>query len=86
MAVVITDRISNVVGKYRQKLIRVDYGAADTTLTIDTGFSKIYSYTAGATSVTAKPIDYGTVAGGVITLVANAPGVAAYVFVSAIGN
>jgi len=85
MVVVITHRRSNVVGKYRQKLIRVDYGAADTTLVIDTGFSKIYAYSLSATKITTKTIDYGTVAGGTITLTANAPGAACYVYVTAIG-
>jgi len=86
MAVVITHRRSNVVGKYRQKLIRVDYGAADTALTVDTGFSKIHAYSVGLTSITGKPVDYATVAGGVITITANAPGAACYLYVTAIGN
>ena len=86
MAVVITYNKPNVVGKYRQRLIRVDYGAADTALTVDTGFSKIHAYACSPTSVTVKPIDFGTVAAGVISLTANAPGAACYLYVTVFGN
>ena len=86
MAVVITTRKSNVVGKYRQKLIRVDYGAADTAISVDTGFSKIHAYSLSPTSVTAKPVDFATVATGTISITANAPGAACYLYVTAIGN
>jgi hypothetical protein len=85
LAVVITYKKVNVVGKYRQRLIRVDYGAADTTLTIPTGFNNVVAYSCSPTSVTAKPLDYGVVANGTITLTANAPVAACYVFVTAIG-
>ena len=86
MAVVVTYRKMNVVGKYRQQLIRVDYGAADTALTVATGFSKIHAYSISSTSVTAVPVDFATVAGGTISITANAPGVACYLYLDVIGN
>ena len=86
MAVVVTYRKMNVVGKYRQQLIRVDYGAGDTALTVATGFSKILAYYVSATSVTAVPLDFATVSGGTISVTANNPGAACYVYLTVIGN
>jgi hypothetical protein len=85
MAVVITYNKPNVVGKYKQRLIRVDYGNGDTSLTVDTKMKLIESYTISLTSVTAKPVDYATVAGGVITIAVNDPLAACYLYVNAIG-
>lgn len=42
--------------------------AGDDTVTVKTGLKKIYSYAVSCPSITAKPIDYGTVSGGTITL------------------
>ena len=85
MAVVITYNKHNNVGKYKQKLIRVDYGNGDTALTVDTKMKLIESYTISPTSVTAKAVDYSTVAGGVITVNAADPLAACYLFINAIG-
>jgi hypothetical protein len=86
MAVVVTYRKMNVVGKYRQQLIRVDYAAGDTALTVATGFSKIHAYSVSPTSVTAVPLDFATVSGGTISITANNPGAACYIFLDVIGN
>jgi hypothetical protein len=86
LAVVITYRKYNVVGRYRQRLIRVDYGNLDTSLVVDTGFSKIHAYTVSAPSVTTKAVDIGTVAGGTITLTVTDPAAACYIYIDAIGN
>jgi hypothetical protein len=85
MAVVITYNKPNVVGKYRQRLIRVDYGNGDTSLTVPTRMKLIESYTISPTSVTAKPWDYATVSGGTITVAVNDPLAACYLFIVAVG-
>jgi hypothetical protein len=85
MAVVITYNLHNVCGKYKQKLIRVDYGNGDTALTVDTKLKLIESYTLSPTSVTTKLVDYATVAGGIITINVADPLAACYLYVNAIG-
>lgn len=60
--------------------------AADDTVTVNTGLKIIYGYSVSPTGVTAKIVDYGTVAGGVITLHCTAPGgTGADLYVTAIG-
>lgn len=85
MAVVITHNRKNYVGKYRQALIRVDYGNGDTALTIDTGLKIIYGYTLSPVSVTTKLVDKATVAGGVITVAVADPLAACYLYCIAVG-
>jgi len=85
MAVVITHNRPNVVGKYKQRLIRVDYATGDTALTVDTRLKLIVSYTISPTSVTAKPVDFATVAGGVISVTVTNPLADCYLYINAIG-
>jgi len=85
MAVVITHNRPNVVGKYKQRLIRVDYATGDTALTVDTRLKLIVSYTISPTSVTAVPVDFATVAGGVISITVTNPLADCYLYVNAIG-
>ena len=85
MAVVITYRKPNIVGKYKQRLIRVDYGNGDTALTVDTYLKRVESYTISPPSVTAKLIDNATVSGGTITVNVADPLAACYLFITAIG-
>ena len=85
MAVVITHNRPNVVGKYKQRLIRVDYGNGDTALTVVTGLKIIYSHTISATSVTAKGLDHTTISGGTLTVNVTDPLAACYLYINAIG-
>ena len=85
MAVVITYNKPNVVGKYRQRLIRVDYDTGDTALTVDTQMKLIESYTISPASVTLKPWDFATKAGGVISITATNPLAPCYLYIIAIG-
>ena len=85
MAVVITYNKPNVVGKYKQRLIRVDYAGGDTSLAVPTKMKLIESYGISLTSVTAKPVDYATVSGGTITITVTDPLAACYLYVTAIG-
>ena len=85
MAVVITYNRKNNVGKYTQRLIRVDYDTGDTAVTVDTMLKLIISYTVSPTSVTAKPWNFATVAGGVISITAADPLAVCYLYINAIG-
>jgi len=85
MAVVITHNRPNVVGKYKQRLIRVDYDNGDTALTVDTRLKLIYSHTISATSVTAKTFDHTTISGGVLTVNVADPLAPCYLYIIAIG-
>ncbi len=70
---------------HRIVLMKMSLVAADDTVTVNTGLKIIYGYSVSPTGVTAKIVDYGTVAGGVITLYCTAPGVSADLYVTAIG-
>lgn len=57
----------------------------DDTVTVNTGLKKIYSYSVSPVAITAKPMDYGTIAGGVITLHTTNPGASMDLYVTAEG-
>ena len=75
----IAGRNVNVVQK------RMTYDNGDTSITVATGFKKIYSFDVSPTSVTTKKVDYATVAGGTITVVAADPLAPCYIEVTAYG-
>lgn len=59
--------------------------AGDDTVTVNTGLKKIYSYSVSPPAVTAKPVDYGTVSGGTITLHVTDPNATVTLMVTAVG-
>ena len=66
-------------------LMKMSLINTDDTVTVNTGLKLIYSYSVSPQAVTAKIVDYGTVAGGVITLHVTAPGASKDLYVQAIG-
>ena len=85
MAVVTTWKKIDFVGKWKVVHMKMTYGAADTTITCNTGLKIIEGFNVSPTSVTAKPVDYIAVSGGTVTITVNAPGVACYLFLTAYG-
>jgi hypothetical protein len=59
--------------------------AGDDTVTVKTGLKTIYGYSVSPPTITAKPIDYGTVSGGTITLHVTNPAASENLTVKAIG-
>jgi hypothetical protein len=59
--------------------------SGDDTVTVATGLKKIYSYSVSPAAVTAKPVDYGTISGGTITLHVTDPAANETLYVTAIG-
>jgi hypothetical protein len=85
MAVVKTWQRTDYVGRYKKVMARYDYTTGDTAITWVTGLKKIYAWANSPTSVTAKALDFATVAGGTITITATNPLAACYVYVTAWG-
>jgi len=85
MAVVLTWKRHNFAGKYKQIVMKYTYGNGDTTVTAATGLKNIVAYALSPTSVTAKAVDFATVAGGTITITVADPLAACYLFVTAWG-
>lgn len=75
----------DVLRKHRVVLKKMTYGNGDTSITVSTGLKMIYGYTVSPPAVTAKAVDYATVAGGVITIHMADPLGSDYLFVSAWG-
>jgi hypothetical protein len=63
----------------------MSYGNGDTSVAVTTDMKIIYSYTVSQTSITAKPVVFATVAGGVITFTVTDPLAGCYLFVTAWG-
>jgi hypothetical protein len=59
--------------------------SGDDTVTVKTGLKLIYTYSVSPQAVTGKIVDYGTVAGGVITLHITDPAATKDLYVTAIG-
>ena len=78
-------RRRDVFRNHRIVLMKMSLVAADDTVTVNTGLKLIYGYSVSPTGVTAKIVDYATIAGGVITIHCTAPGVSAALYVTAIG-
>jgi hypothetical protein len=64
---------------------KMTYDNGDTSIAVNTGLKRIFSFDVSPTSVTAKKVDYATVAGGVITVVAADPLAPCYLEVTAYG-
>lgn len=75
----------DLLRKHRVVLIKMTYGNGDTSLTVSTGLKKIYGHTVSPPAVTAKAVDFATVAGGVITIHVADPLAPDYLFVTAWG-
>ena len=59
--------------------------SGDTIVTVNTGLKIIYSYSVSMPTITGKTLDYGTVAGGTITLNVTNPAANEYLFITAWG-
>lgn len=59
--------------------------SGDDTVTVATGLKKIYGYTVGLPTITAKSLDYATISGGTITLHVTDPVAAETLIVTAYG-
>jgi hypothetical protein len=70
---------------YRGVFIKMTYGNADTSVVVNTGLKKIYSYSVSPTSVATKTVTAGAVSGGTITLTVTDPLAACYLTVTAWG-
>jgi hypothetical protein len=66
-------------------MMKMSLISGDDTVTVNTGLKLIYSYSVSPQAVTAKTVDYGTVAGGVITLHIDDPVATKDLYVTAIG-
>jgi len=75
----------DLLRKHRVVMMNMSLVAADDTVTVETGLKLIYSYSVSAPAITAKPVDYGTISGGTITLHVTAPGANMALYVTAIG-
>ena len=75
----------DVLRKNRVVMKKMTYAAGDTSITCATGLKIIYHYDISPPSLTAKPWDYATVAGGTITITVTNPLAACYLFVTAYG-
>jgi hypothetical protein len=75
----------DVLRKHRVVMKKMTYAGGDTSLTVNTGLKKIYSYDISPTSVTAKAVDYVTVSAGTLTITVANPLAACYLFVTAEG-
>jgi hypothetical protein len=64
---------------------KMSYDNGDTSIAVATGLKKIYSFSVSPTSVTAKKVDYATVAGGTITITVANPLAPCYLKVTAYG-
>lgn len=71
--------------KHRGVVKKITYGNGDTAATVATGLKTIYGYDISAPAVTAKAVDYATVAGGTITVHMADPLGADYFYVTAFG-
>ena len=85
MAVAVAWKKHNVVGKYRQILMKVTYGNGDTSVAVNTGLKLILAYSHSEASVNTKVITGAAVSGGTITFTVTDPLAAAYIYVDAIG-
>ena len=75
----------DVLRKNRVVMKKFTYGNGDTSITCATGLKIIHHYDISPPSVTLKPVDFATVAGGTITITVTDPLAACYLFVTAYG-
>ena len=75
----------DVLRKNRVVMKKMTYDNGDTSIVVNTGLKKIYTYDVSPTSVTGKTWDYVAVAGGTLTIAAADPLAPCYLFVTAEG-
>jgi phosphoribosylformylglycinamidine (FGAM) synthase-like enzyme len=75
----------DVLRKNRVVTKKMTYDNGDTSITVATGLKIIYAYDVSVLAVTAKAVDYATVAGGTITITVADPLAPDYLFVTAYG-
>jgi hypothetical protein len=75
----------DILRKTRAVIKKMTYDNGDTSIVVNTGLKKIYSFIVSPTSVTAKKVNCATVAGGTITITVADPLAACYLFVKAYG-
>ena len=75
----------DVLRKNRVVTKKMTYDNGDTSITVATGLKIIYAYDVSAPAVTAKAVDYATVAGGTITITVADPLAPDYLYVTAYG-
>ena len=75
----------DVLRKNRVVMKKMTYDNGDTSIVVNTGLKKIYTYDVSPTSVTGKTWDYVEVAGGTLTIAAADPLAPCYLFVTAEG-
>jgi len=86
MAVVTTWTRRGLVGrKTRCVMKKMSYDNGDTSIVVATGLKQIYSFDVSPTSVTAKKVNYATVAGGTITITVADPLAPCYLKTTAYG-
>jgi len=66
--------------------MKMTYESGDTSVAVDTGLHKIFSFEPSPTSVTGKKINYATVDAGTITFTVADPLTACEFYVTARGN
>lgn len=85
MVVSIANKRNDLLRNHRVFMCTVNYQNGDTSLTVDTGLKKLYSYTVSPTSVATKTVTRTTVASGVLTITATDPLADCYLTVTAFG-
>ncbi len=81
----ISEKVINTLGKYKEVNCKMALISGDTAVTCTTGLKRIESYEVSPTSVNAKTVTRGTVAGGVISLVVTDPLADEYLWITAYG-
>jgi hypothetical protein len=85
MAVATAWKRNDTFRKHSLVMMKMTYDTGDTSVVCDTGLSIIYNYSISPTSVTAKKVNFATVAGGIITITVADPLAPCYLFVTAEG-
>jgi phosphoribosylformylglycinamidine (FGAM) synthase-like enzyme len=75
----------DVLRKTRVVSKKMTYDNGDTSIVVNTGLKRIFSFDVSPTSVTAKKVNCATVAGGVITVTVADPLAACYLVCNAYG-
>ena len=85
MAVATAWRREDTLRQNKLVMMKMTYDTGDTSVVCATGLKKIHNYAISPTSVTAKKVDFATVAGGTITITVANPLAACYLYVTAEG-
>jgi len=85
MAVVTAWKRTDLLRKTRVVMMKMTYASGDTSVVVNTGLKRIFSFNISPTSVTAKKVDFAAVSGGTLTLTVADPLADCYLFVTARG-